>query len=129
MGAAARGGRKIETARLVRMVEQGKTTRQIADSFGVLPPAVIRACHAANIRLPGTVPADPPQKPASATPDAASTSPVPLTRAEQQRAALVATGGRHNELAAWAGAWGVGLTQARIEWSRLRLPLVVERTR
>lgn len=129
MGAAQRGGRKIDTARLIRLVAQGRTTRQIADSFGVLPPAVIRACHAANISLPGTISADLPPKHASDDLASASTPPVPLTREEQQHAALVATGGRHSDLAAWAGVAGVSLTQARIMWSRLRLPLSVERTR
>lgn len=104
--------RKFDPDRLREMIHEGHTTAEIAEAFDVDHKAVIPACRRLGLPLPGTV------KPAAKTPAA---PPAPQ---DPRLSTLIATGGRHAALAAWALRWGASHAQARIEWSRLRLPLV-----
>lgn len=106
---------KIDFDRLRELLGAGHTTAEIAEAFDVDDKAVIPACRRFGLPLPRTAP--PPDKmPAS--------PPAPL---DPRTAALVETGGRHAPLAEWALRWGLSQAQARIEWSRLRLPLVPDK--
>jgi hypothetical protein len=44
--------RKIDLARMRKMIDQGRTTAQIAAAFDVQSPAVTKACHAHGFPLP-----------------------------------------------------------------------------
>jgi hypothetical protein len=125
---APRANRKIDPDRLARWVWQGRSTAQIAQQFGVRNPAVITACHKYELPLPGSpralagarnlVPADPEPAPAA-----------PINESERCEAELIASGGTHAALAAWAAKWGDSHANARARWARLKLPLAVQRRR
>lgn len=121
---------KINPDFLPRLVAAGLTSREIANLFGVNPPAVVTACHKIGLSLPGRrrgagegkapLPdvsaqgeAEGPPAPAYEAPDG---NPI--------RSSLVATGGRGADLSEWAAANGKTITQARLAWFRLGLPLV-----
>ena len=62
------------------------------------------------------------------TPAQAATAPVPAAAAVLDAeieigAGLLATGGRHADLAVWAERNGLTLVQARQRWHALRLPV------
>ena len=121
-------GGKIDPDRLARLVWQGRSTTQIAAQFGVRNPAVITACHKHELPLPGSpkalagahnlAPADPAPAPAA-----------PMNESERCEAELIASGGTHAALAAWAAKWGTSHASARARWARLKLPLAVQRRR
>ena len=125
---APRADRKIDPDRLARLVWQGRSTAQIAAQFGVRNPAVITACHKHELPLPGSpkalagahnlAPADPAPAPAA-----------PMNESERCEAELIASGGTHAALAAWAAKWGTSHASARARWARLKLPLAVQRRR
>jgi hypothetical protein len=106
------------------MIRAGASTAQLTDLFHVTTPAIYRACHREGIPLPRTATYRqreasamvPPVRSAPKEPDPKHENPPRLSQ-------LIATGGRYADLAAWASAWGVGMTQARLEWHRLGLPL------
>lgn len=67
-------------------------------------------------------------KPARTRPPVAPPKPAPardtrLTPEDAARASLAATGGRYQDLCAWADAHGLTFTQAQQRWHRLGLPL------
>lgn len=103
---------KIDPYRLRELIDAGHTTAAIAEAFDVDHKAVVPACRRLGLPPPGTL--QPPAK----------SPPPPAAPQDPRLAALIATGGRHAALAAWALRWGASQAQARIEWSRLRLPLV-----
>lgn len=111
----------IDADRLRVLVRSGASIHQIMDVFRVSKVAVYRACHRHEIPLPLTevyrkavAVMVPPVRPA----------PPPVGAPLPARvSALIATGGRYADLSAWANKWGVGMTQARLEWHRLGLPL------
>lgn len=116
-GAVAR----IDRAEFRRLVAAGHSTGEIAAHFGCSSPSVARICHAEGIPLParryrGGVVVPKAQAEVVAPVKSATTLP-PRT------AALIATGGRYADLAAWAREWGVSEVKARQEWHRLRLPV------
>lgn len=117
---------QIEPDELRKMISDGKTTRQIAAHFRVQGPAIVRACHRHGLNLPPSPKdrgASDSQKTSRERPPAPKATPkVPLTTRRLQT--LAATGGRHRDLSAWATEWATTMAQARIEWSRLGLPLV-----
>lgn len=124
---------RINAADLRRLVRAGSSTGAIAAFFRVQPPAVVRACHAAGLALPGRgngaagavvapdvpLPPESPDPCPAPAPEAAGPMSVP--------AGLVATGGRHVDLSDWAAANGLTITQARAAWFRLRLPTVAKK--
>ena len=132
---APRAARKIDPDRLARLVWQGRSTAQIAAQFGVRNPAVITACHKHELPLPGSpkalagahnlAPADPAPAPADPAPAPAA----PMNESERCEAELIASGGTHAALAAWAAKWGASHASARARWARLKLPLAVQRMR
>ncbi|UUV43941.1 helix-turn-helix DNA binding domain protein [Rhodobacter phage RcKvothe] len=121
---------RIDVDRLPKLVAAGLSSREIADVFGVQPPAVVRACHANGIALPGRAGgagAGASTPPAMSAPEDAEGRPAPAPEAPEgdpARSALVATGGRGADLSEWAAANGKTITQARQAWFRLGLPLV-----
>ena len=121
---------RIDVDRLPKLVAAGLSSREIADVFGVQPPAVVRACHANGIALPGRAGgagAGASTPPAMSDPEDAEGRPAPAPEAPEGdpvRSALVATGGRGADLSEWAAANGKTITQARQAWFRLGLPLV-----
>ena len=125
---APRADRKIDPDRLARLVWHGRSTAKIAAQFGVRNPAVINACHKHELPLPGSpealagahnlAPADPGPAPAA-----------PMNESERCEAELIASGGTHAALAAWAAKWGTSQASARARWARLKLPLAVQRRR
>lgn len=124
---------KIDADRLPRLVAAGLSSREIADVFGVQPPAVVRACHAAGLALPvrgnGAAGASG-ELDALLPPEGAEDRPAPAPEAVSPIGTppgLVATGGRHSDLSAWAGANGLTITQARAAWFKLRLPTVAKK--
>lgn len=117
-GAVAR----IDRAEFRRLVEAGQSTGEIAAHFGCGRPSVARICHAEGIPLParryrGVVVAT-----QAHVKVAAQAKPEP--KHPPRTAALIATGGRYVDLAAWAREWGVTEIKARQEWHGLRLPVV-----
>lgn len=116
-GAVAR----IDRAEFRRMVDAGHSTGEIAAHFGCSSPSVARICHAEGIPLPArryggrvVAPKD----------HGEIVAPVKSGPVQQPRtAALIATGGRYVDLAAWAREWGVTEIKARQEWHGLRLPV------
>lgn len=121
---------RIDVDRLPKLVAAGLSSREIADVFGVQPPAVVRACHANGIALPGRAGgagAGASTPPAMSAPEDAEGRPAPAPEAPEgdpARSALVATGGRGADLSELAAANGKTITQARQAWFRLGLPLV-----
>lgn len=134
---APRADRKIDPDRLAQLVWQGRSTAQIAAQFGVRNPAVITACHKHELPLPGSpqalagahnlAPADPEPAPDLASPEPAPAAP--MNESERCEAELIASGGTHAALAAWAAKWGTSHASARARWARLKLPLAVQRRR
>ena len=120
---APRADRKIDPDRLARLVWQGRSTAQIAAQFGVRNPAVITACHKHELPLPGS-----PEALAGAHTRAPAPA-APLNESERCEAELIASGGTHAALAAWAAKWGTSHASARARWARLKLPLAVQRRR
>lgn len=118
----ARGHCKIDTDRLREMVQAHMTTPEIADAFDCTTKAVTEHCRAKGIPSPvrhyqGRVAPGKEPRPALAV------VPKPGPVHPPRMAALIATGGRYADLAAWAKAWGVTETKARQEWFALRLPV------
>jgi hypothetical protein len=134
---AARADRKIDPDRLARLVWQGRSTAQIAAQFGVRSPDVITACHKHELPLPGSpqalagarnlAPADPEPAPDLASPEPAPAAP--MNESDRCEAELIASGGTHAALAAWAAKWGTSHASARARWARLKLPLAFQRRR
>lgn len=121
---------RISVADLRRLVNAGSSTKAIAAFFKVHPPAVVRACHANGIALPGRAGgagAGASTPPAMSAPGDGEARPAPAPEAPEAdpvRSALVATGGRGADLSEWAAANGKTITQARQAWFRLGLPLI-----
>lgn len=124
---------RVDTDRLPRLVAAGLSSREIADVFGVQPPAVIRACHAAGLALPGRgngAAGAPAAQDAPLQPETPEPCPAPAPEAAGPMsvpAGLIATGGRHADLSDWASANGLTMTQARTAWFKLRLPTVAKK--
>lgn len=108
------GKRIIDREKLRAAVSMGMRTADIAKMFGVQSPAVIRACIRFGIAYPGQKSGFAPKQ----EPELVA-GPVAIT----QQSALIATGGRHGALWAWAQENGKTMTQARHAWFALRLPL------
>lgn len=82
-----------------------QTVRNACKKFGL-------DCSAKRLRPPKVVVRAP------------TAAPRPVPRPTNPRTdALIATGGRYGDLAAWAAEWGVSETKARQEWHQLRLPV------
>ena len=95
------GGPKIELARFRDLVAQGLNAPAIAHRLGVTRAAVylFDEKHRTGLKK----------------------------GAERCEAELIASGGTHAALAAWAAKWGTSHASARARWSRLKLPLAVQR--
>lgn len=119
--------RKFDPDRVKQLLASGLSIARIATQIGCTRKSVYNACHRFGIPLPRARyrPADQQSVPAL-EPEAGC---LPTPGLDPRKEELVATGGRYLELARWAAVWGVSLTHARFEWSRLRLPLRLERTR
>lgn len=112
--------RKIDVERLREMIASGATIAQLTDLFHVTTPEIYKACHRESIPIPKTAT----YRKLQVQVIVPRVLPVPKAPESPPRLSqLIATGGRYADLEVWAKAWGVGMTQARLEWHRLGLPL------
>lgn len=114
------GKQKIDVERLTVLLAEQKTTSEIAAAFGVTFKSVTECCNRNDIPLPRRQRLPGLPDPRTARP---TIVPKPGPVHPPRMAALIATGGRYADLAAWAKAWGVTETKALSEWHRLRLPV------
>lgn len=109
----------IDVDAVRKMVTEGYSLSSIAEAFGVSDKGISGICRDHGIE-PQQYLAN---RPRLERQFAETPAPKPAPIHPPRLAALIATGGRYADLAAWAREWGVTERKALQEWLALRLPV------